>query len=67
MIIRQSNRIFTNTPETSPEWECFRSANENERGEDVVTFKGIAGRWKFYESVSPLEIVGMVLRACKTE
>lgn len=67
MIIRYHNRIFTNTPEASPQWECFRPAKECEHGGDVVTFKGIAGRWKFVESLTPLEIMGMVLTVCNDE
>ena len=47
MVIRQNGRIYSNTPETSPEWERFRLANDYERGEDVVTFKGMQGRWKY--------------------
>lgn len=65
MIIKQSDRIYTNTPEASPEWERFRPANDYERGEDVVTFKCIQGRWKYDGSVTPIEILKIVLEACK--
>lgn len=67
MVIRQNGRIYSNTPETSPEWERFRPANDNECGEDVVRFKGMDGKWKYDGSVTPLEIVSIVLEACKEE
>lgn len=65
MVIRQNDKIYSNTPETSPEWERFRLASEHEWGEDVVKFKGIDGRWKYDGSVTPTEILKIVLDACK--
>lgn len=65
MIIKAGRRVYTNTPEASPEWECFRPANENEHGEDVVKFKAMTGRWKYETSVSLLEVMEIVLSACK--
>lgn len=65
MIIKQSDRVYTNTPETSPEWERFRPAKDCDCGEDVVKFKSIPGRWKYDGSVTPTEILKIVLDACK--
>lgn len=67
MIIRQGGRIYCNTPETSPDWECFRPAKDCDYGEDVVTFKGIDGRWKYETSFNPMDIVAMVVNECKND
>jgi hypothetical protein len=64
MLIRRCGRIYVSTPEASPNWECFIPAEDQEHGDNVVTFKGIGGRWMFEEEVTPHEVLSMVLSAC---
>lgn len=64
MIIKNAGRIYINTREASPEWECFRPAKECEHGENVVTINGIQGRWKYETSIDPVAIVAMVATEC---